>query len=442
MGHVTIAIGAFLVLFTLADTFFTVLNYNERGILVNSAIRLEWRVIHWFARPLPLRTRIAIYRALTGVTVLSGIVIWVAGIVLGFAFIFYGEMQLGRLKSGDGAPGGPVGALYYSMAQFSTVGAAGVTPESTWVSILSVAETMLSVLLLSLVITYLVHVFTAIQALRNLCACFPSRHEYVTAPLSTLAPFLPREDGSSLEAHLATCRQMMNGYFDAVAADHSSVFFYSGKARFAMPFAIFMLAGTLEGLQYGLPRQHPMSLLPELSRLHESFDTRRKQVYDLFRWPMPVSPTPLEPETFASLAQKAAQTIVAGEVPEALRKVPKAGFDHEAPLPKRVAQDFNVKKSWKEKHKEIYETDEQYAQRFVKLRFAAGRLARIDPPTDWVDLHQTYVHWLGFAAAADDLIRRTSELFDYHPACDMGDVDAGQPLALYGWTRLNQTAAS
>ncbi|WP_129587619.1 hypothetical protein [Actinomyces minihominis] len=429
MGQVAIVIGFVLVIFTLIDTFFTVMNYNQRGVLVNPAIALEWRFIHWLVRPLNRRLRVGIYRALTGVILLSGIAIWVTGILLGFALIYFGAMQMGHLHAGPGSPGGFVGAMYFSIAQFATVGAIGMTPDATLVSILSVSETLISVLLLSLVITYLVNIFNAIEALRTLCACFPSRYDYVTAPLATLAPYLPREDKVSLETHLAATREAMNAYFDCIASDHSSIYFYSGKDRFSMPFAVFNIAGTLEGLKSGLPLNHPASKLPELERLLDSFESCRGQVYELFRWPEPEGAKPVDSDTFVARAEKAA--ALDGDL--AVGPIPNAGFDHQAPLPARLEQNLNLKRQWEEDHTEMFESADQYISRFVKLRLVALRMSEIEPTNDWQNEYQAYVDWLSFAPVADDFIRRTSHLFDYNPTYNLGEDAANSPISLYGW---------
>lgn len=426
MAHLALPIGILVVLFTLTDTFFTVLNYNQRGLMVNRVMRLEWKIIHWAVRPLGFRIRRMIYRTMTGLILLSGIIIWVGGIVLGFALVYLGEIHLGHLKVDTGAPGGFVGALYFSLGQFATVGVQGLTPNSGFVSVLSVAETLISVILLSLVITFLANVFGSIQALRTLCACFPSRTSAVSSPLDPLAPYLPREGLSALENHLADTRESMNAYFDSIAADHSAVFFYSGKERFVMPFAVFMLAGTVEGLGPGLPGNHPASKLPELVRLTEAFEGCQDQIYNLFRWPQPKPVAPLPVGAFVQAAETSAK----------LPKVPGGGAgtsESERPLPVRIVENFDIKKEIEEDHTQAVQAAEEYVRRFVTLRQVMADMSQISAPTNWADEYKPYTQWLEFATAADDFIRRTSRLFDYHPRYQPGQHQADVPFELYGW---------
>lgn len=400
MTYVALASGIFLVVFTLLDTFFTVLNYNQRGLLVNRAISAEWRLIHRAVRPLPIRVKTVIYRALTGLTLLSGILLWATGIVVGFALMFTSAINTGALKVAEGAPTGFWGALYYSMGQFATVGSSGFTPDATWVSILSVLETLLCVLLLSIVIAFLVNIFSSIEALRTLCACFPSSSSQVTSPLESLAPYIPREDPNSLENHLATTRQAMNSYFDSIAADHSAVYFYSGKDRFVMPFSVFMLAGTVEALGSGLPAEHPISTLPELVRFSEAYKGNCTQMYDLFKWDKPTPATPLSQEEFVAIASSGAL---------APTNVTPGGASR----------------------------DTDYVRRFVDLRRTMAKMGNIVAPTNWDEEYQAYVDWLQIRVLSDDFVRRSSQLFDYHPAYDDPSNTFDVPLELYGWRKEN-----
>ena len=426
MPHFYITLGSVLIALTLADTFFTVFNYNERGLLVNRAIAWEWRFLNWLFRPLGLQTRSRIYRAMTGFTLLSGILIWVAGIVVGFAFIYWGAQDLGSLAMLDDAPDGFVGALYFSIAQFSTVGVDNVEARSNIISILSVSETLSSVLLLSMVITYLVNIFNSIEDLRKYCACFTSRSEQVDSPLTALAPFLPREEPSSLENHLANTRQAMNSYFDSIAADHSAIYFNSGKPRFMMPFAVFFTAGTIEGLSYGLGAGHPNSLLPELLRLSESLESNRRQIYTLFRWREPDGGDPLGINAFTEAAE------VAARIPED-KPLADPGLINRKPLPVRVAKNLNVKAYKEQQKQEQLQTPEAYVARFVRLRQVVTRLAQLDPPDDWRKEYDLYAAWIKDAPITDDFIRRISGLFDYRPVVKVGPDSSGAPLSMYGW---------
>lgn len=393
--------GSLLVLFTLADTFFTVLNYNDRGLFFNRAIRGAWTIEHFLFKPLRYRSRRATYRALTGVNLVLGIGLWVFGIVFGFSLLYYGAGQLHLLQSSGGSSPGFSDSIYYSIAQFSTVGGAGYTPAAPWLGILTVIETLLSVVLLSMVITYLVNIFSSIEALRTYCACFPNSAAEVTSPLGDVATYLPNTNSFSLEAHLITIRESMNGYFDSIAADHTAIYFYSGKDRFVMPFPVFMTAGVIEALQYGAKGRQGIGRVPELDRLEDAFSGNRDQIYQLFRWEKPPAPEPLKAADFAAVATE----MLSGEV---------------------------LSGGAKSSHPDTVATT--YVHRFVNLRTGVAALLGESASTDWPSEYSNYVDWLKFAGMVDDFIRRSSTLFDYRPQFDGKPFELTPPLELYGWS--------
>ncbi len=392
MAYLLIAIGTLLILFTLVDTFFTVLNYNQRGLFFNRFLRWQWKALHWIARGFSAKVRRPFYRSLTGLTLVSGISLWVVGIVGGFGLIYLGAIQLEHLKVQSGAPGGLVGGLYLSIAQFATVGAYGLSPQVAWVSVISALETLLSVLFLSLVIAFLINIFNSIEALRTLCACFPNSVTCVTPNTDSLIPYLPVEEPTSFEQHLATTRSSMNEYFDSIAADHSALYFYSGKDRFAMPFAVYMVSGTVAGLGYGLPPEHPKSKVPELIRLRDSFEGVRRQMYALLKWKDPEAISPLGIDEFTVRATQVAQV-------------------------------------------EVSSRDRDHVSRFVSLRQSVSEMAELTPPTDWAGEYDSYTSWLLFTVSADDFIRRSSHLFDYRPELVPEVEHSTIPVVEYGWTK-------
>ena len=87
--------GLALLVLTFADTFVTVLNDEEGGILVNRLVRWQWIAIRAFTRRVSRRWRPIVLRQVTGVLLLATILSWLAGVILGFAFIYLGFIGRG-----------------------------------------------------------------------------------------------------------------------------------------------------------------------------------------------------------------------------------------------------------------------------------------------------------------------------------------------------------
>lgn len=389
MEYFWLIIGAVITVFTMVDTFFTVLNYNERGLLVNRFIRWEWRVVRTLISALPIHKRRWFLRQVTGLVLVSAISLWLSGLILGFALMFYGAAGLGALTH----TGGRIGfweSVYLSLGQFSTVGADQFTPVKTWVAILTVCETLLSIVFLSMVITFLFNIYNCIQALRTLCASFPSRHTNVTSPLDELSPYFPHRGSNSLELHLVELRSNLNSYFDSLAQDHPGFFFQSGADRFSMPFAVFMTAGTIEGLRYGIPQSHPAAQEPELPRLCDSFEGSLSQIVDRYNWEIPQTSNALSLEQFSDEYQRSYGS----------------GSDVD-----------------------------QYVARFRRLvsSMSAMDTAPKDDDNSTSDLYFRYCHWLTFITRVDAFVAEASRELLYAPTYIPGAYQSQPPVTSFGW---------
>lgn len=392
MDVVWIVLGALLLVLSMLDTFFTVLNYNERGLFVNRFIRVEWRLVRWLISKTSITHRHWFLRQVTGLVLISAISVWLFGILLGYALIFYGAIGMGAVTSTHGAAGF-WDAVYLSIGQFATVGVEHISAVQRWTEILTVVETMTSIVFLSMTITFLANIYNAIQALRTLCASFPSSSNAVTSPLDSLEPFFPYGTTNSLELHLIDSRVNMNGYFDSLAQDHSGYFFQSGSDRFAMPFAVFNLAGTIEGLRYGLPKGHPASRRPELTRLEDSFDGCLEQIRGRYDWPHPADPAPLG-------------------LPEFTKSIQEWQAD-----PNQANADAMV-------------------VRFAILVKSMATMEGIaDPfsPDQLEELHQRYKDWLVFVTNVDAFLTKASADLLYRPYYSAGTYPFEPPIADFGW---------
>lgn len=399
MDIVWIVLGALILVFTLTDTFFTVLNYNERGLFVNWFLRGEWVVLRSCIAKTPVKARHWLLKQTTGMVLLSAITIWLLGILLGYALIFYGAIGLGSVQSSSG-PAGFWDAVYLSIGQFSTVGVEHISAVHRWAEILTVVETLTSIVFLSLTITFLTNIYNCIQALRTLCASFPSASNDVTSPIDSLAPFFPFGSTHSLELHLIDSRVNMNAYFDSLMQDHSGFFFQSGSDRFAMPFAVFNVAGTIEGLRYGLPTGHPASRRPELDRLEDSFLGCVHALRSRYNWAHPGKPTPLSSEDFSDACA-----------------------------------------TWT--HGDKDKTDPQVA-RFCTLVSSMATMSELQDPfssDDRDDLYHRYCGWLNFVVSADNFITQSSEYLLFQPRVQSGQYPFEPPIKDFGWTPLTPDAS-
>ena len=391
MEYVWITCGIVLILYALLDTFFTVLNYNERGLLINRLVGVEWAIIRALTSRASGKTRRFVYRQMTGVIFVSVVLWWAAALIFGFALIFHGANGLGAMRADPTAPTGFPGAIYFSIAEFSSVGVADMAPTRGWVGLLSVIETLIALIVLTMVITFLFNVFKAIQALRTLCASFPAECEEVTAPAQGLRPFIGGGLGAAaIEAHLIGIRQAFSAYFDALAQDHLAYYFQSGVDRFALPFAVYQVGGTWESLWVGFDEDHAISQLPEMQVLHAAVFRTQRQIYRRYLWKLPAAPEPLDFDQF-------------------------------------------------QKQLNATPTDPLLA-RFQASQRQGAALVGTEPSQPTRGTYEKYRLWLPFTTMIDDFVGRTSHELGYRPTCVGLEQTEVSRVQAFGWNVTTVTA--
>ena len=367
-----IVLGALLLLITFLDTFLAVLNYDEGGILVNRLIRWQWIVLRAFTRRVSRRWRPLVLRQVTGVLLLTTILSWIGGIVLGFTLIYLGLIGLGAFQLSKGVDADFLGALYLSFGQFSTVGADNISPGGGWVNLVPVLEALTSVVMLSFIITFLGNVFAVIQLLRSLCADFFSVGAGVGSPIEALQPYFPDGTPRDLDRHLEELAGDFNLYCDGLRQDHAAYHFQSGDDQFSLPFAVYMTSGVVSALRWGLPTGHEATRSPSLPRLIEAFDDFRDRRYRMMRWNAPAPPQPASRDDFSA----AFATFSSGG--------PQATID-------------------------------PWVLQFLVLNADMAAMIASGAPTDAADAYARYLGWLPFAFRAQAFVAAVSLDLDYQP---------------------------
>lgn len=302
MDAVWIAVGAIVLLITMADTFVSVLNYNERGLVVNRVARGVWVTVRGVTRRLPRRHRQNALRQVTGLIMVTVILTWIGGVLLGFALIYFGAMGAGAIQVHTGAPPGFWAALYMSIGQFSTVGVENIDSVHPVIDYLTVLQALSSVVLLSMIVTFLLNVFNGIQMLRSLCADVSRPAQGDATPLAALYPFFPDGEATDVERYLTSTWGDMNLYGDVLRQTRATYYFQSGDEQFSAPFALESIGQVVGALRWGLPvGAYAVSRAPGLFRLEESLAAARRWIStEMLRLTPTPAPTPLSEADFAA----------------------------------------------------------------------------------------------------------------------------------------------
>jgi hypothetical protein len=388
---VWIVIGLVILAFTLLDAFLAVLNYNEAGIYANRVVRWEWVAIRALTRRISRRWRPIVLRQVTGILIVTTLLCWIVGLVVGFAFIYLGLIGFGLFQISDGVTPNFVGAFYLSVGQFSTAGADNISPGGGWVNVIPVAEALLSVVMISFFITFLSNIYSVIQNLRSWCGDFFQVGTGIGSAVEALRPFFPAGRPRGLDMHLTFMVNDFSLYADSLRQDRGAYHFQSGEDRFSLPYALYMTSGVIGALQWGLPADHPASQSPEIIRLIEAFIDFRDQRSRVMRWRVPVPLSPLTRDEFDE------QWIIY-------------------------------------RSRRLDAHPEQWAARFFALNEAMAQLADAGDQgsgdQDGDDAYSRYVGWLAFAYPAAQFVTDISRDLDYQPIYREDPVVSGPEPAV------------
>ncbi|WP_106815668.1 FUSC family protein [Microbacterium timonense] len=373
MDVVWVVVGVLLLLVTLLDAFLAVLNYDEAGLVVDRIIRAQWLLLRAVTRRVGRRWRPLVLRQVTGILIVVTILWWVAGIVFGFAFIYLGALGMsGALVTSTGVQPDFLGAFYLSLGQFSTVGVDNIGPAAAVLNIVTVAEAMMSVVMLSFIITFLSSVYGVIQSLQSLSANFFRAGRGITDPIDSLAPFFPGGASRGLDGQLGSILDALNAYGHGLAQNRAAYYFQSGRDQFALPFSLYMTAGVIGALRWGLPTGSDPSREPALLRLTDAFEDFRVRLERALRWPPGVVPTPVTAQEFAAAVDA-----------------------YQAPGPTQGVDSWVV--------------------RFLTIDRRMAALTRSDARIDRDDAYRRYTEWLPFEVPTQVVLAAVSRDLDYQP---------------------------
>ncbi|WP_167006591.1 FUSC family protein [Mumia sp. ZJ430] len=370
MEAIWFVLGVVVLTATLLDVFLTALNYDEAGFISGVVTRVQWRVLRQITRRLPRRWRAVGLRQVTGIQIVVVIAVWLFGIILGFGLVYYGLMSKSSFSvSGSGAGLTLFDALYFSAAQLSTVGGSSLTAETDLLRFLSITETLTGVILISLVLTFLLGVYSVISDLNTLCRYFFTVERGAGSPVASLSPFFRDGQPNGLDGHLDGIVGAFAAYTDGLRFHHAAYYFQSGHDQFALPYALRMLAGTLGALRWGLPSGHPASTDPGLVPLTFQFLEFGEYIKRGAPWKSRDVPEVVSAEEFTTLVR-----------------------DHGR------------------------DAGDGWVGQFVDLDASMARLAQVEPLADIDDAYQRYSQWLPFAYRAQQIALAVSKDLDYQPA--------------------------
>ncbi len=162
--------GWLLILTAIADIFFTVLYVGSGVGLLSPVIGKRGWILFRLSSVLFGRFR-RVFLSLAGPTLLIVIAVtWSFILAIGFALVFWPDLDVSLQKSQGVTPTGFLTALYYSGFSLSTLGIGDVVPTANHTRLLTVLEAGLGFSFFTLTITYILSVYSALQRRNTLAS--------------------------------------------------------------------------------------------------------------------------------------------------------------------------------------------------------------------------------------------------------------------------------
>ena len=254
------AIGILLLALTVLDALLTILDASGRSLFSTKAYRLFW----WFWRHLAklLPKAIAQPALSLAAPLMIGLMIslWIAGVVTGFALIFYGGMSVGELIEGGGSQPSLPAAFRLSWVTLSTIGFVEISPSNMMYSVAVALEALLGSVILTFSITYFLSVHRSILEYDRLVADLHHRMGGQRNAMASVADLLARNDVAGLQSLLERLHDGVIGLHQGLSR-YPIVYFYRPRSlERSLPRTLEVLGTLADTLTYchpGLPRQLP-----------------------------------------------------------------------------------------------------------------------------------------------------------------------------------------
>ena len=163
-----------LLLFSVAyDVYATVLHARARSGPISEALnRSVWRVVRLLAFRLPRARRHRLLNSVGPLLLPALIVVFIILLVSGFALVYFPRMPEQFNVDAQAASPAWIESLYFSGITLTTLGYGDISPRTTGMRLVAMSEAAAGFALISLVVTYLLSVYRALEKKRAVALYF------------------------------------------------------------------------------------------------------------------------------------------------------------------------------------------------------------------------------------------------------------------------------
>jgi hypothetical protein len=270
------AAGVLLLLFVAYDVYATILDASGRAGPISGLLN---RGVWGIARPLAFRLpRVRRHRLLNLVGPMlmpALIVIYLVLLIAGFALIYLPRMPAHFIVTPEAAHANWIDSLYFSGVTLTTLGYGDITPRTLFVRFVALVEGASGFALISLAVTYLITVYSALERKRVIALSFYHQAEEGADVAGFISHHFVMQRFYGFEVVLRMAARDINELQESHAEHPVIHYFHPVAVHKSMPRVFFLVLETcavinacLDEDEYPETCGHPEARTLEASGLH------------------------------------------------------------------------------------------------------------------------------------------------------------------------------
>lgn len=265
-----VLVGAALLAIVLGDVYATILHARAKSGLISETInRTVWRVVRAVAFRLSRQRRHILLNSIGPLLLPLLLVVLLVYLVVGFALIYMPWMPSGFNVAPEAVSHRVIEALYFSGITLTTVGYGDITPHSTAMRVVALAQSASGFVLISLGVTYLVTVYGALERKRLVALSFYHRADEGADAAALIAHHFVEDRFYGLDVTLRTATRDIQTLLEAHIEHPIIHYFHPREVHKGMPRLLFLMLETCVVIKACLSRDQYRDMYrhPELLSL-------------------------------------------------------------------------------------------------------------------------------------------------------------------------------
>jgi Ion channel len=239
------ALGTGMVLLVAYDVYATILHARARsGPIGESLNRGVWRSSRLVAFRLPRQRRHRLLNSVGPLLLPLLLIIYILLLVSGFALIYYARMPAHFVVEPEAAAHPWIESIYFSGITLTTVGYGDIAPHTTAMRAVALIESASGFALISLAVTYLITVYSALERKRAIALSFYHQAEEGADVAGFIAHHFVEGRFYGLEATLRLATRDIQGLLESHVEHPVIHYFHPVEVYKGLPRMLFLLLET------------------------------------------------------------------------------------------------------------------------------------------------------------------------------------------------------